>query len=66
MLSLLSSDSITFHVTGDPLNVCLLTEPGMFHPVSWPLQPDIRFFQHLIPARQQHALRLACPKGDGT
>jgi len=26
LLSLLSSDSITFHVTGDPLNVCLLTE----------------------------------------
>ena len=24
--SLLSSDSVTFHVTGDPLNVCLLTE----------------------------------------
>jgi len=26
VLSLLSSDSITFYVTGDPLNVCLLTE----------------------------------------
>ena len=29
-----SSDSITFHVTGDPLKVSLLTEPRMFHPVS--------------------------------
>ena len=35
----------------------------MFHPVSGPLQPGIRFFQHPIPARQQHALRLACPSG---
>jgi len=26
MLSLLSSDSAIFYVTGDPLNVCLLTE----------------------------------------
>ena len=32
MLSLLSSDSITFHVTGDPLNVSLLTEPGNVSP----------------------------------
>jgi len=66
LLSLILSDSITFHVTGDPLNVCLLTEPRMFHPVSWPLQSGIRFFQHLTPARQQHALRLACPMGNGT
>jgi len=62
LLSLLSSESITFHMIGDPLNVCLFTEPGMFHPVSEPLQPGIRFFQHPIPARQQHALRFACPK----
>ena len=34
----------------------------MFHPVSEPLQPGIRFFQPPIPARQQHALRLACPQ----
>ena len=26
LLSLLSSDSISFHVTGDPLSVCLLAE----------------------------------------
>ena len=32
----------------------------MFHPVSRLLQPDIRFFQHPLPARQQLALRLAC------
>ena len=64
--SLLSSDSSSVHVIGDPLNVCLLTEPGIFHPVSQPLQPGIRFFQHPTPARQQHALRLACPEGDGT
>jgi len=31
--------------------------------ISRPLQPGVRFFQHPIPARQQHALRLACPKG---
>ena len=35
----------------------------MFQPVSEPLQSGIRFFQHPIPARQQHASRLACPKG---
>ena len=34
----------------------------MFHPVSRPLQPGIRFFQHPVPARQQHALRFACLK----
>jgi hypothetical protein len=61
LLSLLSSDSITFHVNRDPLNVSLLTEPGMSHPVSRPLQPGIRFFQHPNPARHQHALQLACP-----
>ena len=37
LLSLLSSDSITFHVTRDQRNVSLLTEPGMSHPVSRPL-----------------------------
>ena len=34
----------------------------MFYPISGPLQPGIRFFQPPIPARQQHALRLACPQ----
>ena len=29
-----SSDSTKVHVTGDPLNGYLLTEPGMFHPAS--------------------------------
>ncbi len=53
LLSLLSSDSNNSHVTRDPLNVSLLTEPGMLHSVSRPLQPGIRFFQH--------PLRLACP-----
>ena len=61
LLSLLSSDSITFHVNRDPLNVSFLAEPGMLHPVSRPLQPGIRFFQHPTSARHQHALRLACP-----
>ena len=32
------------------LNVCLLTEPGMLHPVCEPLQPGIRFFQPPVPA----------------
>ncbi len=63
LLSLLSSDSIKSHVTRDPLNVSLLAEPGIFHPVSQPLQPGIRFFQPPNPARHQLALRLACPKG---
>ncbi len=62
LLSLLSFDSITFHVIRNPLNVSLLAKPGMFHPVSRPLQPGIRFFQHPIPARHQLALRLAYPK----
>jgi hypothetical protein len=34
-------------------------------PVSTPLQSSIRFFRHLPPYLQQHALRLACPKGEG-
>ena len=63
LLSLLSSDSIKPRMTRDPLNVSLLTEPGMSHPVSQPLQPGIRFFQPPNPARHQLALRLACPKG---
>ncbi len=63
LLSLLSSDSFSVHVTRDPLNVCLLTEPRMFHSVSRSLQPDICFFQHPVPALQQLASRLACPKG---
>ncbi len=66
LLSLLSSDSPGVPVTKDLLNVCLLTKPGMLHPVSRSLQSGIRFFQHPNPARHQHALRLACPKGDGT
>ena len=31
--------------------------------VSTPLQDSIRFFHHLSPYLQQHALRLACPLG---
>ena len=34
-------------------------------PVSTPLQDSIRFFRHLTPYLQQHALRLACPEGKG-
>ena len=34
LLSLLSSDSSIVYMTRDPSNVCLITEPGMFHPVS--------------------------------
>jgi|GEM_PF-3731277 len=67
LLSLLSSDSITFHVTRDQRNVSLLTETGMLRPVSRPLQPGIRFFPPPNPARRQHALRLAClQRGGGT
>jgi len=62
LLSLLSSDYISLYVIRDLLNVCLFTEPGMLHPVSRSLQPDICFFQHPIPARHQLALQLACPK----
>jgi hypothetical protein len=58
-----SSDSSGVCVTGDPPNVCLLTEPGMSHPVSRSLQPGIRFFRHPVPALRQHALRSACPNG---
>jgi hypothetical protein len=43
LLSLLSSDSINFHMIKDPLNICLLTEPRMLHSVSRPLQTGIRF-----------------------
>jgi hypothetical protein len=32
-------------------------------PVSTPLQDGFRFFHHLSPYLQQHALRLTCPKG---
>jgi len=39
---------------------------GMLSAPSHPKVDVIRFFQHPIPTRQQHALRLACPKGDGT
>ena len=35
-------------------------------PVSTPLQDSIRFFRPLSPYLQQHALRLACPEGEGT
>jgi len=56
LLSLLSSDSIKFHMIKDPLNVVLLTEPRMLHSVSHPLQTGIRFFQHPTPTRHQHAL----------
>ena len=35
----------------------------MSPPVSIPLQDDLRFFHLLSPYLQQHALRLACPKG---
>jgi len=66
LLSLLSSDSVNFHMTKDPSNVCLIAEPVVFQPVYHPLQMGLRFFRHPTPARQQHALRLACPKGDGT
>ena len=37
----------------------------MFHSVSLPLRQGIRFLKHLDPGLQQHALRLACPKGEG-
>ena len=65
LLSPLSSDLSGVCVIRDPPNVCLLAEPGMSHPVFRSLQPDIRFFQHPVPALRQHALRLACPKQFG-
>ncbi len=63
LLSLLSPGSTKFHMTKDPSNVCLITEPRLFHSVSHPLQMSLRFFRHPTPDRQQHALRLACPEG---
>ena len=61
LLSLFSSDSLIVPMIKDPLNVCLLTESR-----TWRDIPSITdshlLFQHPIPARQQHALRLACPK----
>jgi hypothetical protein len=47
-------------------DVSLLTEPGMSHPVSPPLQQGIRFLRLLDPDLPQHALRLACPEGRRT
>ena len=38
----------------------------MFHSVSLQLQQDIRFLWHLDPDLQQHASRLACPRGRRT
>ncbi len=56
LLSPLSTNSISFHANGNPLKVSLLTEPGMSHPISPPLQPTIRFFQHPVPARQSRRM----------
>ena len=63
LLSPLSSDLSGVHMTKDPPNVCRLAAPGMSHPVSRSLQSGIRFFRPPVPARRQHALRLACPCG---
>ena len=35
----------------------------MSHPVSQPLQPGIRFFQHPISARQSRLVGISLPKG---
>ncbi len=45
------------------LNVSLVAESGMSHPVSRPLQPGLRFYQLRSPARHGSALRLSCPEG---
>ena len=60
-----STESIRFLVTRHQPKVSLLTEPGMLHPVSPPLQQGVRFLRLLDPDLQQLALRLACPKGEG-
>ena len=43
----------------------LFTESVMFQLIFPPLQRNIRFLRHDTPDLQQHALRLACPEGEG-
>ena len=66
LLSLFLSDSITFLVTRDRHG----TSASLRSPeccIRYPdLQPGIRFFPPPSPACHQHALRFACPRGDGT
>jgi len=47
------------------MDVCSLTGRVMSQPVSTPLQDGLRFFHLLAPYLPQHALRLACHKGEG-
>jgi len=62
LLSLLSFDSIAFHVTGDPLNVCLLTES-----CTWQDIPTITVGHSLLSASYSSpptaCLAVSLPKG---
>jgi hypothetical protein len=49
-----------------PMDVSSLAGRVMSQPVSTPLQNGLGFFHHLTPYLPQHALRLACHKGEGT
>jgi hypothetical protein len=51
------TDSFCGLVTRHQPDVSLLTEPGMSHPVSPPLQQGLRFLRLLDPDLPQHALR---------
>jgi hypothetical protein len=46
------------------MDVCTLAGRVMSQPVSTPLQNGLCFFHLLSPYLPQHALRLACPKGE--
>jgi hypothetical protein len=47
------------------MDVSSLAGRVISQPVSTPLQDGLGFFHHLTPYLPQHALRLACPKGEG-
>jgi hypothetical protein len=57
--------STRFLATKHPMDVCSLAGRVMSQPVSTPLQDGLGFFHHLTPYRLQHAIRLACPRGEG-
>ena len=55
--------STSFFATKHPMDVCTLAGRVMSQPISTPLQDGLRFFHHFSPYLPQHALRLACPRG---
>jgi len=62
LLSLLSSDSVKFHMTKDPSNVCLIAEPVMFQPVSHPIRMGLASFDILLQSAAV-CLSVNLPKG---